>query len=184
MSAAVTEARRSAGRARRYFFYTLGCVVALAAWRSVDDMARSHMFVINRTPSLPNWAFVIDRTNREPARGEVAYFVPPRNPLVQAHFGNKTAFGKIVYGLPGDRIERHGDRAFIMPKDGTRTFEVARLKPVSSRGEPLEAGPTGVIPNGCYYMGSPHKDGFDSRYAAVGFVCNRQIVGTATKAIL
>jgi conjugal transfer pilin signal peptidase TrbI len=41
----------------------------------------------------------------------------------------------------------------------------------------LVAGPTGVIPQGCYYVGSPHKDGFDSRYAAIGYACSNKIVG-------
>jgi len=48
----------------------------------------------------------------------------------------------------------------------------------------LKAGPTGRVPDGCYYMGSPHKDGFDSRYAAIGFVCDRQIVGVSRRVIL
>ena len=73
---------------------------------------------------------------------------------------------------------------FVVPAGAGQRVQVGVLKPLSSRGEPLEAGPTGVIPEGCYYMGSPHKDGFDSRYAAIGFVCRGQIVGTATKVIL
>ena len=56
--------------------------------------------------------------------------------------------------------------------------EVSRLKPVSSRGEPLEPGPTGRIPEHCYYVGTEHKDGLDSRYADIGFVCSARIIGT------
>ena len=51
------------------------------------------------------------------------------------------------------------------------------MKPVTKSGETLVAGPTGVIPQGCYYVGSPHKDGFDSRYAAIGYACADKIVG-------
>ena len=61
--------------------------------------------------------------------------------------------------------------------------QVGVLKPVSARGARLEAGPTGIIPAGCYYMGSPHRDGFDSRYAAIGFVCRGEIIGTARQVI-
>jgi len=56
--------------------------------------------------------------------------------------------------------------------------QVARLKRVSSRGEPLAPGPTGRIPEGCYYLGTEHKDGLDSRYADIGFVCAKSIIGT------
>jgi len=51
------------------------------------------------------------------------------------------------------------------------------MKPFSKFGERLVPGPTGVIPRGCYFVGSPHKDGFDSRYAAIGFACANKIVG-------
>jgi len=33
-------------------------------------------------------------------------------------------------------------------------------------------------------MGSPHPDGFDSRYAAIGFVCAKQIVGVSKWSLL
>lgn len=56
--------------------------------------------------------------------------------------------------------------------------EVSRLKLVSSRGEPLKPGPTGRIPEHCYYVGTEHKDGLDSRYADIGFVCSARIIGT------
>ena len=29
-----------------------------------------------------------------------------------------------------------------------------------------------------YYLGTAHKDGFDSRYADIGFVCAGRIIGT------
>ena len=103
------------------------------------------------------------------------FFSPPISPLVVAHFGaHPDVFGKRVYGVGGDIVTRQGRTFFV---NGHR---VATAKPTSSRGEPLEPGPTGVIPRGCYFVGSPHKDGFDSRYAAIGWICMRQIFGTGT----
>lgn len=184
MVSAAIEPGRKGGKLKRYVGYTFALVVALAGWRALDDFAREHLFLINRSPSLPNWAYVVER-GAVPARGSVSFFMPPRGKLVEAHFGKvPAAFGKIAYGLPGDRVERVGPKVFVVPGGAGKAFQVGVLKPVSSRGEPLEAGPTGIIPQGCYYMGSPHKDGFDSRYAAIGFVCSRQIVGTASKVIL
>lgn len=139
---------------------------ALASWRD------SHALLINTTESLPNWAFYIDR-NRQPQRGDFAVFTPPASPIITAHFGKKSApFAKRVYGMPGDLVTREGN---VVRINGT---EVARLKPRTRRGEALVPGPTGRIPPGCYYLGTAHADGLDSRYADIGFVCANRIIGT------
>ena len=172
MATTVAErARRSGGRKLRWSL--LGAIVtgslilgAISDWR--DD----HAFLINTTDSLPNWAFVIHR-NKVPARGEFVFFDPPASALVRRHFGARPQmFGKIVYGVPGD-VVAHRHRAVTV--NGRL---VGYTKPRTKAGEPLAIGPSGVIPAGCYYVGTPHKDGFDSRYAAIGFACRRQIVGT------
>lgn len=138
---------------------------ALSAWR--DD----HIVLINATDSLPNWAFIIAR-GVMPVRGQYVFFDPPPHALVLRHFGAKPhMFGKIVYGVAGDVVTHDGP---IVRVNGQI---VARMKPRTRFGEPLTPGQTGAIPVGCYYAGSPHKDGFDSRYAEIGFVCARQIVG-------
>lgn len=138
---------------------------AIAEWRD------THGLLINASQSLPNWAFVIHKTS-VPKRGEYVFFVPPAVPLVIKHFGaKKQMFGKIVYGMPGDTVVHHGSAVIVAGN------VVGHLKPFSKSGEPLVAGPTGVIPQNCYYVGSPHKDGFDSRYAAIGYACSNKIVG-------
>ncbi len=52
------------------------------------------------------------------------------------------------------------------------------MKPLTHDGEILIQGPVGTIPDHCIFAGTPHKDGFDSRYADIGWVCAPQIVGT------
>ncbi len=144
----------------------LGASSSLASWR--DD----HAILINTTHSLPNWAFWIDK-HRIPARGDFVVFAPPQTPLITAHFGKASPpFAKRVYGMPGDMVSRTGN---VVSINGT---EVARLKPTSVRGEVLAPGPTGRIPEHCYYLGTAHKDGLDSRYADIGFVCAGRIIGT------
>jgi conjugal transfer pilin signal peptidase TrbI len=138
---------------------------AISAWR--DD----HLLLVNATESLPNWAFVIHRRHL-PQRGQLVFFDPPHGDLVRRHFGVKPQlFGKIVYGMPEDVVAHRGAVVTINGKP------VGRMKPRTRSGEPLTMGVTGPIPRGCYYAGSPHPDGFDSRYAEIGFVCARQIVG-------
>lgn len=141
-------------------------VSALASWRD------EHALLINASDSLPNWAFTVHR-NKAPARGDYLFFVPPSTDLVRAHFGEKPgAFGKIVHGMPGDLVEHRGAEVLV------GGHVVARMKSRSRRGEKLVPGPVGRIPEGCYFVATPHPDGFDSRYAAIGFVCRPQILGT------
>ncbi len=143
-----------------------------AGYCALESFHRNHALMINASDSLPNWAFYMTRGDA-PKRGDYISFVPPRNQLVLTHFGAKPPmFAKIVYGMPGDSITRIGAHVLINGKI------VGILKPLSKRGERLVPGPTGIIPQGCYYAGTPAKDGFDSRYASIGFVCSAQIFGT------
>jgi len=159
-------------RPRKRLWAALGLTVvgsialsALSAWRD------NHVLLINVTESLPNWAFLIRRTHAA-SRGDFVFFDPPHGDLVRRHFGTKPQmFGKIVYGMPGDIVAHRGSIVLINGKP------VARMKPRTRFGEPLTPGAEGAVPANCYFAGSPHPDGFDSRYAEIGFVCSRQIIG-------
>lgn len=155
----------------RWFAYgTLALVLigtqAIASWRD------SHALLINSSESLPNWAFFIEK-NKTPQRGDYVFFNVVPSAISKAHWGEKTpAFGKIVFGVPGDVVSREGATVFVNGK------AVATLKPATKRGEILVPGPTGVVPKDHYFLATAHKDGFDSRYADIGFVSRRQIIGT------
>lgn len=142
--------------------------LALAA---TSRFAESHALMINASPSLPYWAIWLDRTST-PTRGDLIVFMPPRSSLVIRHFGAKPEpFGKRVLGVAGDRVTERNREFFV----GGRPVALAKL--TSRLGEPLALGPTGTIPKGCYFVGSEHKDGFDSRYAAIGWICKAQVIG-------
>ena len=92
--------------------------------------------------------------------------------MLERHFGREPQpFGKIVYGVAGDRVERRG-RLFLI-----NGMPAAVAKPRTLRGEPLEAGPTGTIPRRCYFVATPNKDSFDSRYAVIGWICRPRVIG-------
>jgi len=147
------------------------------ALQALSHWSQTHAFLINESESLPNWAFLVE-AGRFPARGDYVVFAPGHDPLVARYFGAKPpAFAKIAYGVPGDVVSRTGRHVRVNGR------KVASLKLVTRKGDPLLAGPTGTIPKGCVYAGSPHKDGFDSRYAAIGFVCRDRLVGVG-RAIL
>lgn len=156
---------------KRLWALLLFVAVVLAVLGGIRQWRNDHLFLINATDSLPNWAFVINR-HEAPARGRYIFFDPPRTPLLVSHFGPKPQmFGKIVYGMPGDVVAHRGADVVV------NGVVVARMKPLTRKGAPLTPGATGTIPQGCYFVGTPHKDGFDSRYAEIGFACRRQIIG-------
>ena len=143
----------------------------------IAKFSDNHAFLINASPSLPNWAFWLDK-NFAPARGALVFFEPPRSELLTSHFGEKPQiFGKRILGMPGDVVRHEGKDVFINGK------LIARTKPKTRKGVSLTKGPEGVIPRSCYYVGTSHNHGFDSRYGEIGFICAPRIIGTG-RAIL
>lgn len=148
-----------------------GLGAAALALNSLSAFARDHALMINASPSLPYWAVWLTR-GAEPQRGDIILFDPPASPMLVKHFGSEPKpFGKRVSGVPGDVVTER-NRAFFV--NGRL---VARAKPRSRLGEPLALGPTGTVPRGCYFVTTEHKDGFDSRYAAIGWICAPRILG-------
>lgn len=174
--AGAPPAGASAAARRRMTRYAAAALIlgGIGLWRGISAWQHSHAFLINVSPSLPNWAFVLE-TRTPPGRGSLVFFRPPVSPVLVNNFGPKPQlFGKYVYGVPGDVVTRAGRTFFVNGR------QVAIAKTHSRKGEPLSLGPTGVVPPDCYFVGTPHKDGFDSRYGLIGFVCRKAIVGTGT----
>lgn len=141
------------------------------ALSSLAAFAAGHALMINASPSLPYWAIWLDR-GAAPQRGDIILFDPPASPLLAKHFGKEPKpFGKRVSGMPGD-VVTETDRVYFV-----NGRQVAKAKLKSRRGEPLALGPTGTVPRGCYFVTTGHKDGFDSRYAAIGWICRQRILG-------
>ena len=148
-----------------------GLGAAALALVAARDFSQNHLLLLNASPSLPNWAFWVERHKR-PVHGDYVFFDPPRSPLLVRHFGEKPRlFGKQVMAMPGDIVSHQGNLVLVNGRI------VAAIKLLTRRGEPLVAGPVGSVPKGCYFVATNHKDGFDSRYAAIGWVCGPQIVG-------
>ena len=147
------------------------------AWAPIDAFSKSHAFLINASPSLPNWAFWLDKA-APIERGSLIFFKPPASALVTKHFGeDPQMFGKKVIGLPGDVVSHEGMQVFVNGKQAATRLARTRL------GITLTRGPDGPVPENCFYVGTDHPRGFDSRYAEIGFVCRGQILGSG-KAIL
>ena len=154
-----------------------GLVALPLAWAPIDAFSKSHAFLINASPSLPNWAFWLDKA-APIHRGSLIFFKPPASALVTKHFGeDPRMFGKKVIGLPGDVVSHEGMEVFVNGKQVATRLARTRL------GITLTRGPAGPVPENCFYVGTDHPRGFDSRYGEIGFVCRGQILGSG-KAIL
>jgi conjugal transfer pilin signal peptidase TrbI len=148
-----------------------GLAGAALALTAIAGFARDHALMINVSPSLPYWAIWLDR-GAIPVRGDIILFDPPASALLEKHFGKSPkAFGKHVVGVPGDVVTERGRLFFVTGQ------VVANAKLVSRRGEPLAIGPTGTVPAGCFFVATDHVDGFDSRYAAIGWICRTRVLG-------
>ena len=112
-----------------------GLVLLPLAWAPLDAFSKDHAFLINASPSLPNWAFWLDK-HAPIERGSLIFFEPPQSELLERHFGKgPQMFGKRVLGMPGDVVRHEGDAVFINGKQVASLLEVTRL------GVPLTRGP-------------------------------------------
>ena len=147
-------------------------LLSLAGWAWAMD----HRVYWNESHSLQGYVYYSAPGMGLVLAQEVA-FHPPNSPLVVAHFGqHPVVFIKKVLGRPGEVIQRDAN--------GTVTINgrfVGQVKPRTHWGELLVPGPVGTIPQGCLYAGSTWPDGFDSRYAAVGLVCQDRLISAARR---
>ena len=145
-----------------------GAAVVIAARQGAAAMAR-YKFGVNETTSLPNWAFIVDHENRRPRRGDIVEFLAPPN----RYYPKDAPFIKHVYGAPGDLVTRQGREYYVNGRD------VGYAKPRSQAGYPTTLGPVGLIPADHYFVGTPMKNSFDSRYGEIGWIPRARIVGVA-----
>ena len=164
---------RIPARARRLMRWS-GLGFGALALTAMTDFAQDHALMLNASPSLPYWAIWLTRS-QVPMRGDLVVFAAPPSGLLIRHFGaSPQPFGKRVLGVAGDRVTEQKRMFFINGKP------VALAKAVTRLGEALALGPTGTIPKDCYFVGTEHKDGFDSRYAAIGWICHPQVLGVGS----
>lgn len=151
-------------------------VLAHAVLGALYLLSLRHQLVVNRSESLPHYLYHASPGIKLQKGGLLAFY-PPLSPLVKAHFGdNPVIFVKYVLGVEGDLVWRTSGGSVLV-----NGVFVGKIKKRSLRDELLDPGPLGRIPNGCFYAGSRHRHGFDSRYASIGFICGAQIYGGAQR---
>ncbi|MDA0967632.1 MAG: S26 family signal peptidase [Proteobacteria bacterium] len=126
-----------------------------------------YSIMINATGSLGNLAFLVEKGVIPQEKGEYIAFIPPKNP-----YYTKT-FVKIIGGVAGDEVTQE-DRIYYV-----NGIKIGRAKEVSLKGDPLSTGPVGLIPENHYFVYTPMKDSYDSRYKTIGWIPKDLVVGTA-----
>lgn len=128
--------------------------------------------LFNQSDSLPGKVFLIIKGSI-PARGELFAFRTAETPN-WLRLPKGTLFVKVASGVPGDRVLMNSQRQIWI--EG-RHLGAAKEK--SLNGRMLEASKGGLLFPGEFFATSPHVDSLDSRYAAIGTVKQKQIVGKA-----
>jgi conjugal transfer pilin signal peptidase TrbI len=144
-------------------------IAAVVLVKGMDTIGNHWSFGFNETESLPFWAFVVDKDDKTPVRGEYFQFLVPPNP----YYPTNSPFVKHVLGVPGDVVTVKGREFFINGQS------VGVAKTHSKTGLVAEMASPGVIPAGHYFMSAPNKDSLDSRYAVIGLIDAKRIVGKA-----
>jgi conjugal transfer pilin signal peptidase TrbI len=131
-------------------------------------LPRHYTIGLNASFSLPHHVYLI-RKGEMPQRGDYVAF--------RWHGGGPypagATFIKILAGLPGDAVMRRGRRFYV------NGVPVGEAKTTSKEGAALDAGHTGVLPPGRYYVRAPHPDSLDSRYRLTGWIAQSEIIGRA-----
>lgn len=151
---------------------TLGpaCLWLLALWVM---FGRYFVVSINLTDSLPGRLYLIQKGVKPGLNDFAAFQYQGGGPYAPG-----TRFLKIVKGIEGAHVVAIESNSGFMNFYVNGSF-VGQAKPKSRSGTPLSPGPTGTIPPHHYYMSAPNPDSLDSRYALVGWVDEKYVIGRA-----
>lgn len=112
-------------------------------------------FRLNASHSLPQTLFLAVNSSCPFEKGNI---VSIDHPYL------KLTVGKIIAGIPGDRILINDQTLFINDK------EIGKIQTTSKSGKTYTAIHEGFIDQGCYFVYTPHPESFDSRYAEFGLI--------------
>ena len=131
----------------------------------------------NRTESLPYKLFVIHKGEQVKVGDKVAFGWDGGGKYAwMSPFKPGSTMVKYVMGKPGDVIRTDQDGEVSL-----NGMPHAKTKDFTKTGKPLkklvEPGDSKLIGEHQYYVGTPHPDGFDSRYEMVGLIDAGRFIG-------
>ncbi len=146
-----------------YFFVALFIAAVMIAISN-----RWFIYNINVSHSLDGLVYVIHK-DEQVKRGNYVGFSWRGDQFYKPG----SIFVKIVTGVPGDVVSVNGREVFVNGK------KIGIAKEKSERGIPLEPIKGTTLKEGEYFVSTPSKDGYDSRYARVGLIKQNEILGKA-----
>lgn len=156
-------------RFKRWMGLTLGII--LSVWLVSLLLSPWYRLGINGTESLPGVLYLVFKHATPDSRGDLVAFFPPENRF----YPRGMFFIKKAMGMPGDEVTRKGQDFHINGEF------IATAKTHSRSRKPLRPGPTGVIPDGRYFVWTPHPDSYDSRYEDIGWISKDRVIGRAVR---
>jgi len=153
---------------RKWLLSTLVAIGSILAIAMVLVSLLSPWYITNIDQSLPGLVYEIDRGTM-PVRNDIAGISIPPNP----YYPDGAPFLKIIAGMPGDVVSRQGRMFYV------NGVLIAEAKEQTQLGNPLTLGPTGIIPPEHYFVWTPHRDSYDSRYNEIGWIPAQHILGVA-----
>lgn len=143
--------------------------IYLAVFLAISVLSNKYHLAINRTHSLPQKLFVIERGVQDVQLGDYVAFYPKKS----AVGGYRLEFVKQVACTEGQKLEVIDRVVFC---DGK---EIARAKSHSLKGAPLKAITGRTLGEDEYFVLGTNPDSYDSRYEDFGLINRCRIVGRA-----
>lgn len=128
-------------------------------------------FILNTTDSLPGYLYLLDENSKDLKKGNVVAVIVPQNP-----FSKNQNFLKQVWGVPNDNVSFDKLGNFFINGE----LKGIAKKVTTGTQQPLIHSEPGVIKANHYFLGTPHKDSFDSRYIYIGNIHEKNIIGNAS----
>ncbi|MFI5343145.1 MAG: S26 family signal peptidase [Chlamydiales bacterium] len=109
----------------------------------------------NRSNSLKQMIFISASIKSPLVKEQIVSF---DHPNLQA------TLGKILIGFPGDQISIRDQMVFVNDR------EIGLYKTASSSGKTYSPISQEIVPEGHYFVYTPHPESFDSRYEEFGLI--------------
>lgn len=158
------------GAKKRFTIYVIFAICFGFLIATLSNGIAGYSIAFNTSNSLNGKVYLINTNDKRVEKGTLIAFVAPKT----KYYPNYNRFIKYTWGVAGDEVSFKEDGTFLI---NGKVKGVA--KSMTKAYEPLEHAEAGLIPKGKFFVGTPHKDSFDSRYKLIGNIDEKNIIGRA-----
>lgn len=147
--------------------------IFVAAFLAFDILVSKVSVGFNNTDSISGRAFVIIKKSYPHKKMDKIIF---KINNLHTHYRDKTLI-KRVLGFEGERVTVKDGYIYLNGEN------LGKIKSQSLAGNPLYSlikdQQTIIIPKNHYFVYSPHRDSYDSRYKSMGLISKKKVMGVA-----